>query len=94
MTSISRAIVVLAIAAGLMPIDRDSSLSGVVTDTTGHPLSDVTVFVHHAGQGTFKTAETDSAGRYSVTVPSGSYSIDFDNLGFNVHRTNDVVIPA
>src|SRR5262245_31118418 len=92
-----RLVAVLALAATDVSARQNVApppLFGLVTDITGHPLRDVIVSVHRAGEGTLNTVETDSSGRYDINLAPGKYSVDFDLVAFDVRRMNDVTIPT
>ena len=58
--------------------EAQTRVSGVVTATTGEPLSAVTVQVVGTTAGTL----TNDAGRYTVTVPTGATTIRFRRIGY------------
>lgn len=55
-------------------------IAGTVMDTTGAPLSDVTVWVKGTRNGTV----TDMEGRFSITVGHASTILVFEHIGFTV----------
>lgn len=65
------------------------TLQGTVTDASdGSPLVGATVFVENQETG----ATTDKEGRYEIRVPSGTYTVAFDFVGYRQEtRTVEVV---
>jgi TonB-linked SusC/RagA family outer membrane protein len=67
------------------------TVTGVVTDSGGLPLPGVTVKLKNSQV----AASTDNNGRYSITLPDGSGSLEFSFLGFatkEVAVNNQLVI--
>ncbi len=61
---------------------KDPILSGSVTDVeTGEPISGATVMVLKDGE-SFRTAQTDGAGGYSLQLPGGAYKVSFVKDGY------------
>jgi protocatechuate 3,4-dioxygenase beta subunit len=56
----------------------DATISGTVTDTGGHPLTGVRVYIETFGSGNHDGTTTDSSGHYSLTVLPGGYYVGFD----------------
>ena len=66
------------------------TLSGVISDAaTGDPLAGAEVFV----QGTQRKVATDSAGRYSLTLPAGQYSLLIHRAGY-VAASSEITLAA
>lgn len=68
-------------------------LKGKITDRSGAPVQYVTVFIQELRHGTASNA----FGNYEIRLPSGSYTIDFQSLGYEpftttVSLTRDTVI--
>lgn len=68
-------------------------LKGVITDTSGDPVQYVTVFIRELSRGTSSNAR----GRYEIRLPSGSYTITYQSLGYEpftsqVTVSNDTII--
>ena len=70
-------VVILASVAGAQTAGR-SAVAGIVRDTTGRGLPNVTVIA----QGRDATTVTDSAGRFHLSVPSGKNDITVMRLGY------------
>lgn len=55
------------------------SIKGRITDTTGDPIPFASVFIKELSMG----AASNIDGFYSFNIPSGSYTLTFQSLGFN-----------
>jgi len=63
------------------------TLTGKVTDSsTSNPIVGAKVDT------TFGTTVTDSSGNYSLTLPTGSYTVTYSAFGYGTHAENGVVI--
>ena len=71
---------------------QTGTLSGTITDAeTGMPMASAGVEV--LGSGTALTL-TNDAGRFTLSVPSGSYAVVVSSLGYRDHREDGVSISA
>ena len=69
---------------------RTATLTGVVTDTTGHPLAGAVV----ALIGAPGSAQTDEHGRFSLTtLPAGSWDVEVHRIGFLPNRFSVALHP-
>jgi len=66
-------------------------VTGVITDSAGHPQGDVTVRITGAST---QSLTTDANGAYSATLAPGLYDIVFSKSGFASADTGDLVIIA
>lgn len=66
---------------------QNRTVSGVVKDDTGEPLFGAFV----VQQGTVNGISTDFEGRYTLTVPSGEVTLQFQFIGY---VTQNVKVPA
>ena len=66
---------------------QNRTVSGVVRDDTGEPLFGAFV----VQQGTVNGISTDFEGRYTLTVPSGEVTLQFQFIGY---VTQNVKVPA
>ncbi len=66
------------------------TVTGVVTDSAGRPLPSVQVTV----EGTRLRAITSDAGRFSISVPAGRYTISARRLGYRAESTPAVTVAA
>ncbi len=73
---------------------QDATLSGTVTDTTGAVLPGVTVEARDAAGGSSRSVVTDGAGRFTVTVPPGTYDVSFTLPGFQAATRGGVSASA
>ena len=63
-----------------------SSIGGVVTDTSGAPVSGATITVKNVGTGAVNTAVTDASGTYSVpALLAGTYDLTATKQGFETY---------
>jgi iron complex outermembrane receptor protein len=60
------------------------TVSGVVNDKNGAPVSGVSVVV----KGTTKGTTTDAAGKFSIAVPAGSTTLVFSSVGYKSQELN------
>ncbi len=99
MTSISRAVLVLAWAVGLLSAgpgmlsaQTKSRVTGTITDqATGEPLIGVNILL----VGTHLGSVTDASGKYFViAVPVGTYSLQASLLGYAKKVATEVVVSA
>ncbi|MCB1245983.1 MAG: carboxypeptidase regulatory-like domain-containing protein, partial [Acidimicrobiia bacterium] len=85
-------LLVLAVALGLLltqlaapatatPAVSTATITGIVRDTGGNPLSGVDVLVHSTGFDPATSTVTGIDGRYEVEVPPGTYRIRFEVPG-------------
>ncbi|HPT72019.1 MAG TPA: choice-of-anchor J domain-containing protein, partial [Candidatus Cloacimonadota bacterium] len=66
------------------------TISGVVTSAaTGNPVSGATVTA-----GTSYTATTNASGAYSITLPTGTYTVTCSANGFNMGTQSNVIVNA
>lgn len=69
-------------------------LSGLVTDTSGVPQSDVLLrAVPSGGTGTAYTVNTDLNGKYSLYLGSGTYALTLTKVGFGRMSATIVIRP-
>jgi len=69
-------VLLLLINVGLM---AQQTVSGVVRDQNGQPMTGVTVVVQGTSAGTLTGAD----GRYSLAVPAGGTALKFSFIGYN-----------
>lgn len=68
--------------------DDTYRLSGVVTDSTGTPLTEARITIAEARRGT----TTDQQGRYELTdLPSGTYTVSYALVGFGPQLVRVVI---
>lgn len=60
------------------------TISGVVKDASGEPLIGVSVVITGSATGTV----TDTAGRYSISIPQGKALLTFSYIGFDAQTVN------
>jgi len=64
-----------------------SVISGVVTDSINNPVPYATVFAKNDDpQGKNADAVTNEQGRYSLTVASGNYTVQFSALFYSIEK--------
>lgn len=69
------------------------SISGIVTDPNGAPISGATVNIRRADTNAIRTITTSDVGSYTVTqLTPGLYSLRIEKLGFNVFQRENVVL--
>lgn len=56
-------------------------LTGSALDSSRHPLPGIKVYVERSGEKEFLAAQTDAAGVYRFTVPSGAYTVRAESDG-------------
>jgi protocatechuate 3,4-dioxygenase beta subunit len=61
-----------------VPATEQATLKGRVTDGLGDPLAGVVVEVYAEAQEPAASTTTDSTGFYTLTLPDGPYSVEFD----------------
>ncbi len=72
-----------------------ASLSGVVKDRTGVPVSSALVTITNADTNTSCMVKADKAGKYAaVGLVAGRYSVSADGLNFNTAVKSDVALTA
>src|SRR5580700_11569442 len=59
-----------------------ANLTGKITDEAGQPLPFVVVYIDGTTNGT--TANVD--GEYSIELKPGTYTIDYQLIGYTLHR--------
>ncbi len=70
-----------------------SSLSGVVTDSSGAVVPGATIRIENLSQGLSRETKTDQAGRYALTqVPPGTYKLTGSAGGFADAVVNEVIL--
>ncbi len=73
----------------------NSSIEGVVTDSTGAPVASAAVDLTRTETGVKKTQETNSSGNFTFpTLPPGDYTLSVAAPGFTTSVTNHVVLQA
>ncbi|MDZ7730424.1 MAG: carboxypeptidase-like regulatory domain-containing protein [Natrialbaceae archaeon] len=67
----------------------NGSISGVITDTGGQPLTNATVVINETGQ----TATTNPAGSYTITeVPPGTYNLTASRTNYTNNSLSGIVV--
>lgn len=91
-TLLSVAVAMLSLATGANAHQSTSGqITGRVLNSLREPMPGVVVLARRTGEGITARTETNRDGRYGfASLPSGDYSLDFDLLGFDVERRNDV----
>ena len=70
-------------------------LTGVVTDTSGALIPDVTVTVVDENTALTRTAKTNGSGVYSlVNLPIGTYTVTYSAAGFEVQKSEHIAVQA
>jgi hypothetical protein len=71
-----------------------TSVTGVVTDSSGAIIPGVTVVLSNPSTGVKFQVKTDSAGSYRLTnIPPGpGYNIEFTSEGFSPFQVNDIYV--
>jgi Carboxypeptidase regulatory-like domain len=77
----------LLLLALLLPLSlaaqSSSSLSGLITDTSGSAVSGVQITARNTGTGAERVTASDNAGRYQVpALPAGEYAVSARKSGF------------
>jgi hypothetical protein len=81
------------LAAGFAHAQGESSISGVVVDVTGHPISGTTVKVENLETGAIRNLITDSAGRYDVPLLAvGKYRVTVEMSGFQGESRSGIAL--
>lgn len=82
---------VLACGTLLTAQEVTGSITGVVTDPTGAPISGVTVTARDTARATVFPASTNSEGVYFYPrLPSGTYELRFESKGFKASLRPDI----
>jgi len=69
-------------------------ITGRVVDRTQVGLPGAVVTALPEGSGAVETTVTETDGRYSQSLPAGTYRVDVDLVGFDVVRRNQLVVPT
>ena len=95
-TLLSLAAAMLCLATGANAYHSESGrISGRVMDSLRQPMPGVVVLARRTSEGIAARTETIRDGRYAfASLPSGEYSLDFDLLGFDIERRNEVPTSA
>ena len=81
--------------AGAAPAQNtQATLTGQVTDSQGGAFPGVTVTAESPALASPMTVVTDTGGRYSISLPAGTYTITFGVSGFAPESRTGVVIAA
>ena len=93
-SSIFVAIAVLALLPGGSAFGQSvGTITGTISDVTGAVVPDATVNVKNQGTGQERTANTDSVGRYAVTLlPTGTYNVTASMKGFRTSENQNVTL--
>jgi outer membrane receptor protein involved in Fe transport len=87
---------VVVLIAVLLPgllAGQDSGIVGVVTDPSGAAVSGATVTAQSVESGVERRAQTDPAGRYSISpLAIGHYNVRVEASGFRLATVNDVYL--
>ena len=71
------------------PVPRTpGKLTGRILDDRGEPLPGATVRIIETGQ----NVQSDSNGNYTLTLPSGTYTIEVSYISFQTKKVTDVVV--
>ena len=82
-------LIALTLAAPVMAMSQNGTLRGTIYDANnGETLIGASVVVKSIGTGT----ATDFEGEYSLSLPSGTYNVEFSSLGFEPQVKQGVVI--
>src|SRR5215831_16512108 len=77
------ALMILIIEAPSAQAQASSSVTGIVSDPTGAPVSSASVSVKNVETGALRNALTDETGRYQVlALPVGKYEVKVGKSGF------------
>ena len=83
----------LFICPSASPQVAGATLSGTVTDATGAVIINAKITLSNAATAVERTAETDSAGVYSMpNIPAGIYQISASASGFSTELQNGIVL--
>jgi len=88
----SEFLLLVALLAGPALAQNAGTLRGTVTDPSAAVIPGVTVQV--TGNGIARTAKSDGQGKYTLTVPPGTYAVRADAKGFNTFTSPTVTITA
>ena len=83
-------VAVLALQAGLA--QNAGTIRGSVTDPSAAVIQGVTV--EFTGNGSTKSAKTDAQGKFTITLPPGSYGVRADAKGFVTFLQQGVAVSA
>ena len=83
-------VAVLALQAGLA--QNAGTIRGSVTDPSAAVIQGVTV--QFTGNGSTKSAKTDAQGKFTITLPPGSYGVRADAKGFVTFLQQGVAVSA
>lgn len=98
--SLTRALLLIALAAPSVGLSKQAaaqstSIVGQVVDRIGQALPGVTITAYETTIGIAVFSESNSNGNYRFdALPDGTYRIDFELLGFNLFRRNNVRVRA
>ena len=82
-----RQVTFLMLLAAFPALAQQSSLNGVVSDSSGLPLPAVTVTIKSVETGLVRSIVTDEAGRYSAPgLAVGQYQVTAVKEGFTTSR--------
>jgi hypothetical protein len=83
----------LAAAMATMGQERSGNIKGVVKDSSGAVLPDVTVSVINKESGRTYTTRSTGEGSYAASeLEPGHYSVRFEKTGFTRHEASDVQV--
>jgi hypothetical protein len=99
MISNRRFILVMLLAFSGLPCCAQvvgAAIDGIVTDSTGAGLPDVSVLIRNLETGTARKLVTDGGGRYSApSIPVGKYQVTASKEGFQTQvRTGIELVSA
>src|SRR4051812_3216587 len=78
----------VAVLAAFCSFSQNAEISGIVTDeTTKEPIQSAQVKFEKG-----KTAITDAAGHYKLTVPEGVYDISISSIGYKRQKQSVTVV--
>lgn len=82
-------IILLLLSASCIHYAQTCSLKGKVVDEQFNPIPGVNIVIPSTGYGT----ASDQSGNYEFrNIPSGNYTIEFSAIGFEKHRTEQIVL--
>jgi len=85
----------LFVSAALYAQGGRASISGVVTDSSGSVVPEVTIVATNTGTGVALTATSNEVGAYVLPLlPVGSYSITFKKDGFRAETRTGIILTA
>jgi hypothetical protein len=89
------ALSLLTASPGLFGQAGVASLSGLVTDPSGAPVSGVNVTATNESTQIARSTATDNSGYYTfVSLPIGRYKISFSQSGFNTSEQTAILDPS